>query len=191
MLSWQGIETEVAMHSDAMAGGGGKRLRTRVRGVVTRRGGGGVTQETEWVFIRRGFPVGTEAQAAYQNHTKKATAPTQDEIFAFFPLTSRGAPAIGEGGGRVHAVLPTKLTSPVACHLQSSWLLSVDRQDVQGLDSNAWNGELAQQLPALCAGILRWVAAFYSEHPAKNTAANLVQAYSLLPLAAGMERSPP
>lgn len=61
-LSWQGLATQVRMQGD-MGGGGGERLRTSVSGVVTRTGAGGVTKETEWVFIRRGFKVGSEVSS--------------------------------------------------------------------------------------------------------------------------------
>ena len=71
------------------------------------------------------------------------------------------------GGGRsrhgcVHATLPTKLSVPMGSHLQSSWLLSIDRQDVQALSDNAWNSGLLSQLPRVCVLLLRWVAATHS-----------------------------
>ena len=44
-------------------------------------------------------------------------------------------------------------------HVQAAWLLSVDRQEVQSLQDNAWNLAIAQQLPQLLLCALRHLAA--------------------------------
>ena len=48
--------------------------------------------------------------------------------------------------GLAHAPLPTKVQAPGAAHLQAARLLSVDRQEVQSLQDNAWNAALAAQI---------------------------------------------
>lgn len=69
-------------------------------------------------------------------------------------------------------MLPTKLALPMdkrsdasaaaaaatGAHWQGPWLLSVDRQDVQSLEDNAWNAALARTLPELFVSLLRWIA---------------------------------
>ena len=64
-------------------------------------------------------------------------------------------------------------------HWQGPWLLSVDRQDVQSLEDNAWNAALAQTLPELFVSLLRWIAktgsgggSLSSTGPTSSTAAS-------------------
>ena len=67
----------------------------------------------------------------------------REETSLFFEVEPDGSPLApsttaqtsGQAGtaarGHVHAVLPTKLRTPIGAHWQGGWLLSVDRQDVQ------------------------------------------------------------
>ena len=56
-------------------------------------------------------------------------------------------------------------------HVQAAWLLSVDRQEVQSLQDNAWNLAIAQQLPQLLLCALRHLAASVAAATATATAA--------------------
>ena len=47
------------------------------------------------------------------------------------PSSSSSSSSSGSSRGHVHAVLPTKLLLPCPVQWQGSWLLSVDRQEVQ------------------------------------------------------------
>ena len=83
---------------------------------------------------------------AYQEHTKR-DAPDRhslEEATLFFEVDGSGR-AIPPRAGRLHAVLPTKIASGVAAHLQASWLLSVDRQTLQSLTENKWNAAILRQ----------------------------------------------
>jgi hypothetical protein len=127
-----------------------------------------------WQFISVGFVPNAAAQISYESHTKMKWAqssgsreqlkPTQtEEISLFFevdPCTGLPVSSLQTTApcGFVHAMLPTKLRLPCPLHLQGSWLLSVDRQDVQSLVENDWNIELLAQFPRLCVVLLQWIA---------------------------------
>ena len=94
---------------------------------------------------------------AYVKHTKKNIDPGhEEELCIFFRVSSKtGAPMVpryangGTSAGRLHSVLPTKIKMPFGFHVQGTWLLSVDRLDVQDSFENAWNRECLNQLPTL------------------------------------------
>ena len=67
--------------------------------------------------------------------------------------------------------------------MQAAWLLSVDRQEVQSLQDNAWNLAIAQQLPQLLLCALRHLAASVAAAAAGALPDGAVaRAYCLLPL---------
>ena len=121
----------------------------------------GSSNMRRWQFISLHFLPDNAAQLAYANHTKRnwgdGTSSAREETCFFFEVGPDGSP-IGSRGprGAVHAVLPTKLKLPSAVQWQSSWLLSVDRQDVQNVGDNEWNSCLLRQAPRLFACLLMW-----------------------------------
>eukprot|EP00964_Phaeocystis_antarctica_P046903 scaffold27110_cov61-Phaeocystis_antarctica.AAC.1 len=68
-------------------------------------------------------------------------------------------------------------------HVQAAWLLSVDRQEVQSLQDNAWNLAIAQQLPQLLLCALRHLAASVAAAAAAGALPDgaVARAYRLLP----------
>jgi len=164
----------------------GDKVRVGVGSLST----GGVAQH--WQFLTVCFHPSADAKRAYETHTKRAwrgdrpgsfgsssrSQVQSEEISMFFRVTEADCPVLGPAAARparglVHAVLPTKLHLPCSMHLQASWLLSVDRQDVQSLSDNAWNSCLYAQVPRLLAGLLKWLAAARFE--------DLETSYRLLP----------
>ena len=81
------------------------------------------------------------------------------------------------GGGLLHSVLPTKIKLPFGFHLQASWLLSVDRQDIQDSFENDWNRELIQQIPDLLLYYLDWI----KQNVETNDPRVLLQTYEMFP----------
>ena len=142
-----------------------------------------------WQFITVGFVPNSAAQTTYEVHTKKKWTLKTEEISIFFevdlqsglpmPSTTSSQPV-----GFVHAMLPTKLRLPCPLHLQGSWLLSVDRQDVQSLVENDWNVELLAQFPRLCVVLLQWIAQACSSTKLQEPKIEpkLSLAYQVLPL---------
>ena len=82
----------------------------------------------------------------------------------------------------MHSVLPTKLKTPIGAHWQGSWLLSVDRQEVQDIGENAWNRSLVEQAARLLIALLRWCATVAPPSPAA--------AYGALPLIESSTNAP-
>ena len=164
-----------------------------------------------WQFITVSFVPSAAAQHTYETHTKKKWAYTLEkegnttdisasskvqceEVSLFFEVdTLSGLPTSSALSsppyGFVHAMLPTKLRLPCPLHLQGSWLLSVDRQDVQSLVENDWNVELLAQFPRLCVVLLQWIAQVHSGHTtfegsvtqAPTEGPQLSAAYQILP----------
>jgi hypothetical protein len=120
-----------------------------------------------WQFLTVCFDPSRAARGAFEGHTKKPwtgkkyhtksfytvedPSPTvlAEEISLFFQINEQLEPVLsprGNNSGWLHAVLPTKLKLPFAMNLQASWLLSVDRQEVQSLTENAWNHCLVSQV---------------------------------------------
>jgi hypothetical protein len=89
----------------------------------------------------RSFRQDAAAVAAFAQHTRKTYPADQHEEFCvFFEVDERGVPrppvatqagARAQRSGVIHSTLPTKLSVPMGAHVQSSWLLSIDRMDVQ------------------------------------------------------------
>jgi hypothetical protein len=147
-------------------------------------------------FLTVSYHPTRRAQEAFESHTKKtwstqATAVmTSDsrspilteEISLFFEVADNGLPIIGTTVGKIHAILPTKLLMPCSMNLQASWLLSVDRQDVQNVSENDWNNCLLNQLPRLLVLLSRWIA---QQVDRINSSANMTLAlrsfYQLFP----------
>jgi hypothetical protein len=128
-------------------------------------------QEQHWMFVTRSFRQDSAAIEAFAQHTRKTYPSDQQEEFCvFFEVDDRGLPkppttqtgASRSRNGVIHSTLPTKLFVPMGAHVQSSWLLSIDRMDVQALTDNAWNAGLLNQLPRVCVLLLRWIAATHS-----------------------------
>jgi hypothetical protein len=121
-------------------------------------------------FLTVSYHPTRRAQEAFESHTKKkwstqATVTLEgqsqiltEDISLFFEVGENGLPVIGTSLGKIHAILPTKLLMPCSMNLQASWLLSVDRQDVQNVAENDWNHCLVNQLPRLLILLLRWIA---------------------------------
>jgi hypothetical protein len=176
----------------------------------------GAPRKQEWAFVCHTFVPNSEARAAFAAHTRKDSN-NEEETSLFFPLGADGFPQPAPPGkpqqpGLLHAVLPTKLALPgpngpasasssasvtgtagaaTGAHWQGPWLLSVDRQDVQSLEDNAWNAALAQTLPELFVSLLRWIAktgggsgaAAGGLRSAESMASALAASYALVPLA--------
>jgi hypothetical protein len=129
---------------------------------IVQEGGGSRAFERLWQFITLQFVPDTEAQAAYEAHTRRKwrESNSTEETCLFFQISSDGM-VIDDAScrGTLHAVLPTKLKLPCGLNWQASWLLSVDRQDVQSVSDNAWNRCLLHQAPKLFACLVAWAAA--------------------------------
>jgi hypothetical protein len=209
----------------AAAPRGGKQSEPPPTGVCvdeTRWEGGaavGTPRRQHWAFVCHTFVPNPAARAAFTTHTRKEASP-EEETSLFFPLGLDGFPQPGVRGkpqqpGLLHAVLPTRLALPgpnrsdpaatasapapaaaTGAHWQGPWLLSVDRQDVQSLEDNAWNAALARTLPELFVSLLRWIAKTAtggsggSTHcggpglrTAESMATALAASYALVPLA--------
>ena len=78
-------------------------------------------------------------------------------------------------------------------HVQAAWLLSVDRQEGQSLQDNAWNLAIAQQLPQLLLCALRHLAASVAAAAAAGALPDgaVARAYRLLPLQISRPSPPP
>lgn len=128
------------------------------------------TQEDNqtWQFLTVCFDPSSSARGAFEGHTKRPwtgkkyhtnsffssehSSPSvlAEEVSLFFQINNNAEPILSQqrysNAGYLHAVLPTKLKLPFAMNLQASWLLSVDRQEVQSLTENAWNHCLISQV---------------------------------------------
>ena len=146
--------------------------------------GGSSSPRRAWQFISVRFTPDRAAIDAYAAHTKRPwggadPATAREETSLFFEVGDDGSPVPGLPSGRplaggfLHSVLPTKLQLPSPMHWQGSWLLSVDRQEVQSMSDNDWNRCLLEQAPRLLASLLAWAA---GARPA-----NLRDVYALLP----------
>ena len=127
------------------------------------------TKANRWLFLTHKYKPSQAAAETYRNHTKR-THEGMEEVCGFIPLIGENhdvphtlSPSSSSSStapsGWVHSVLPTKIRMPVPIHFQGSWLLSVDRQQVQDLTDNVWNGEILQQFPHIIATLFRWAAA--------------------------------
>lgn len=136
-----------------------------------------------WQFITVHYVPSKAALDAYTVHTKKAWAngsgtSQYEECSFFFEIGADGSPVLpsqsssSSSKGSIHAVLPTKLKISTPMQWQGSWLLSVDRQEVQNVTDNAWNNCILAQAPRLLGSLFLWVA---------TSKPNLRAAYSLLP----------
>lgn len=152
---------------------------------ITETSSGGNKRTQLWQFIGVGFHPSVPAKEAYQVHTKKAwqgeggsnMSDQFEQIAFFFPVDHRGIPTFFKFG-KMHAVLPTKLTISMCMHIQASWLLSVDRQDVQSVSDNSWNNCLCLQIPRLLVAYVQWVA---KKGDSSDPAQFLEPCYKLLP----------
>lgn len=133
-----------------------------------------------WKFLNLQFVPDAAAQSAYLNHTKKRWEQVSDrnkreEMSFFFEVDVNGAVlAQQKDTGKVHAILPTKLSLPCPISWQGSWLLSVDRQEVQNIFDNNWNKCLVKKATHLMLAVLRYIAQ-------GSSSGNLACAYRLLP----------
>lgn len=129
---------------------------------IVQEGGGSRSFERLWQFITLQFVPDAEAQAAYEAHTRRKWRDSNntEETCLFFQIGSDGM-VVDDAScrGTLHAVLPTKLKLPCGLNWQASWLLSVDRQDVQSVSDNAWNKCMLFQAPKLFACLVAWAAA--------------------------------
>ena len=121
-------------------------------------------RKTHWQFITLRFAPDEAAKSAYETHIKRAwvgagtgAAALYEETSLFFEVDANHGIPVVSAKGAVHAVLPTKLTLPCPLQWQGSWLLSVDRQEVQNVVDNDWNSCLLRQAPKLLACILAWL----------------------------------
>jgi hypothetical protein len=159
----------------------------------------GPSKSSFWIFLSTNFFPGADASDAYAKHTKKEVSKNRrEELSMFFRCSAKtGAPmaprygnvgnstGTASGGGRLHAVLPTKIKLPFGFHVQGSWLLSVDRQDIQDSFENPWNRELLGHIPSLVQQYFQWIA---SRHIlVEHSLASLTPAYEMM--ACPVERS--
>ncbi len=147
-----------------------------------------------FLFLSVKYVPNSKAQETFAAHTKKpwiGTGGTNKEETSFFfelnpndltspkdTVSSHHRGSKDERFGHVHAVLPTKLKLPTAINWQASWLLSVDRQEVQDIVSNDWNNNILGQASRLYVGLLIWTS------KSQFTAANchkLALVYNLFP----------
>ena len=122
------------------------------------------TATTRWQFVTLRFSPDDAARKAYETHIKRpwvggGSGPGAqcEETCFFFELDAASGIPVCSAKGNVHAVLPTKLSLPCPLQWQGSWLLSVDRQEVQSVTDNDWNACLLKQAPKLLASLLSWV----------------------------------
>ena len=109
-----------------------------------------------------GQPRGQEVKSS-----KSALGASHAHLAVFLDGPSAGGGRSSGGGrastgrvasGTLHATLPTKVKlTGMPMHLNSGFLLSVDRQNVE-VNQNAWNRALLGQLPRLLRLLLTWVA---------------------------------
>jgi len=127
---------------------------------ISRPDGTAATARTDrWLFVTHEYRPSREACESYHRHTKR-THTGKESVCGFVPLTPDGIISLSSttNTGVVHSVLPTKIRLPIPLHLQGSFLLSVDRQQVQDLSDNAWNLDILTKLPHLLAVIFQWAA---------------------------------
>eukprot|EP00949_MAST-11_sp_MAST-11-sp1_P001030 g1030.t1 len=133
-------------------------------------------RDSRWVFISETFSPSPRARQAFREHTFK-DSPHSEQVLLFFQVEPEESNLIPvTSAGKVHAVLPTRLALPFAMHVQGTWLLSVDRRDMQSQFENAWNAELLRTMPRLLEKYLRWAVA---NVPKRQEA--LALAYGMLP----------
>ena len=130
--------------------------------------------ESKWIFLNDQFEPDAAAKKTYCLHTKKNVEGIDmlETVSIFFRVgKDRQDGGVGEplppkygkqsqrstSRGRIHAVLPTKLSTPFGFHVQGNWLLSVDRTDMQDSFENAWNRCMLNRLPMLIVRYLRWI----------------------------------
>ena len=175
-LTWGARSLTVRLDPPGSVAVGDKNISGAAEMVRVADDGG---REQRWMFVTRSFRQDTNAVAAFAQHTRKTYPDDQHEEFCvFFEVDQNGVPlppAASEGRSRtrdgvIHSTLPTKLSVPMGAHVQSSWLLSIDRMDVQALTDNAWNAGLLSQLPRVCVLLLRWIAATHSGEIAHSKA---------------------
>jgi len=111
----------------------------------------GLQSQSKWLFVSHKYMPSPSARTTYLQATKRSHAGAE-EVCAFINL------AAPPKSGRVHSVLPTKISLPTSMHVQGSWLLSVDRQEVQDLSDNSWNSDILKALPYLSVDFFRWAA---------------------------------
>ena len=141
-----------------------------------------------WRFVTLRFSPSKEARAAYEVHTKRPWAGIEmpgsstqyEETTLFFEVDKDGCP-VTSARGAVHAVLPTKLSLPSPIQWQASWLLSVDRQEVQSVADNNWNGCMLQQIPALIGCVMQSMLSASIKSSICDKARYLKSVLSLLP----------
>jgi hypothetical protein len=155
---------------------------------IVQEGGGSRAFDRLWQFITLQFVPDADAQAAYESHTRRKwrDSNSTEETCLFFQISSDGM-VVDDAScrGTLHAVLPTKLKLPCGLNWQASWLLSVDRQDVQSVSDNAWNRCMLHQAPKLFACLVAWVAAAVGSKCKSSAGAALARTldctYALLP----------
>ena len=114
-------ERRVKLSPAAVGGGGG----------ANGGGGGSACAQAEgcWVFLSVLFPPGRAAWQAYATHTRRddpgLDAPPEEASLFFKARTADGLPlpSAQQGGGAdclLHALLPTKVASPFAGHVQAA-----------------------------------------------------------------------
>ena len=128
-------------------------------------------------FVNLKYTPDSTAQAAYLIHTKRqwASPGRLEETAFFFEVDEFGSvlPSNNCETGKIHAILPTKLALPTQLSWQASWLLSIDRQEVQSIFDNDWNKSIMQKAVPLLLTLLRWIASGQQK--------SLYNVYSLLP----------
>ena len=148
------------------------------------------TKLQPWLFVTHRYKPSPKALATYSQHTKRSYEGFE-EVCGFVQLSPSSSdcndavPQTIGSSGWIHSVLPTKIRMPIPMHFQGSWLLSVDRQQVQDLTDNAWNSEILQQFPHLLASLFRWAA----KHNLEATKTKYEAISELLPMPPSVSRT--
>ena len=177
ILDWNGkhhtiersyITSYASYTSNKQNNNNGSELITVTINTENSKTGASSIKANRWLFLTHKYKPSREAAETYRNHTKRSYE-GMEEVCGFIPLIGdnqdiphtlpSSSSSSTTPSGWVHSVLPTKIRMPVPIHFQGSWLLSVDRQQVQDLTDNVWNGEILQQFPHIIATIFRWAAA--------------------------------
>jgi hypothetical protein len=128
-------------------------------------------ESASWLFLSVYFIPTPEALGAYLLHTKRpwnSDIHATEETSIFFQIDASGNPIISKHGGNVHAILPTKLKLPSPIQWQGTWLLSVDRQEIQNLNDNEWNKCILLQSSRLFSALLLWICSAFTLNPKLN-----------------------
>jgi hypothetical protein len=121
-----------------------------------------------WVLFERRYQPSDDAIRAFLTHRRIRPAPGErDKVYAeaarprhvaLFCWLDDGHPKSVGRRGRVYAMLPTNVTTPLGMHLQADWLLNTSREELIHRDNNAWHEAIRDQIPPLLRAVVAWTA---------------------------------